>query len=60
MIKVISWFFNKEEDGKLYKIDDVISHFTKEQEDKRIKLKQAVRVKPEKKERKPRRSKKEK
>lgn len=41
MIKVISFFY---EDGKIYRNGTLIDHFTIEQEDKRIKTKQAVRV----------------
>ncbi len=55
MIKVISFFFEK---GKLYREGTIITDFTKKQEDKRIKLKQAIKL--EKKEVKPSRSKKEK
>lgn len=60
MIKVISFFFNKEENNKLYREGEIIRHFTKEQEDRRIELKHAIRLDVEKKEGSPKRSKKEK
>ena len=57
MIKVISFFF---QDGKLYREGTIIRDFTKEQEARRIELKQAISLDVEKKEGKPKRRKKEK
>lgn len=57
MIKVISFFY---EGDKLYREGTIIRDFTQEQENKRLELKQAIKLDVEKKEGKPKRGKKQK